>query len=233
MDCPACGAPMDVQTLDAMYGRTVTIDVCHACTGIWFDTLESLRLTPGAVLRLFKLIHDRRGEGPPAADVTRCPRCRAPLAETTDMQGATRFHYLRCPAEHGRFITFFQFLREKSFVRPLSPPEIAHLRNTVRVVHCSGCGAPVDLERSATCGYCRAPISMLDPDQLQRAVRTLQEAETRRTTIDPQWPARLMIDRLVTERAVSDPHSKGGSLRLGLLDAGLDAVTDALGDLAD
>lgn len=233
MECPACGAPMDAQTLDAMYGRTVTIDVCHACTGIWFDTLESLRLTPGAVLRLFKLMNDRRGEGRPATEGTRCPRCKAPLAETTDRQGGTRFHYLRCPTEHGRFITFFQFLREKSFVRPLSAPEIAQLRKSIRVVHCSGCGAPVDLERSATCGYCRAPLSMLDPDQLQRAVRTLQEAETRRTTIDPQWPARFLIDRLVTERAVSEPHSTGGSLRLGLLDAGLDVVTDALGDLAD
>jgi hypothetical protein len=232
MDCPACGVPMDTQTLEAMYGRTVTIDICHACTGIWFDTLESLRLTPGAVLRLFKLIHDRRGERATVAGMTRCPRCKAPLADTTDMQGATRFHYLRCPTEHGRFITFFQFLREKSFVRALDPSEIAQLRKSVRTVHCSSCGAPVDLERSGTCGYCRAPISMLDPDQLQRAVRTLQEAETRRATVDPQWPARLMIDRLVTERAVSEPHSTG-FLRLGLLDAGLDAVTDALGDLAD
>ena len=229
MECPACRAPMDAQTLDAVYGRTVTIDICHTCTGIWFDTLESLQLTPGAVLRVFKLIHDRRGDGAPAAEVTRCPRCQARLAEVTDMQRATRFHYLRCPAEHGHFITFFQFLREKNFVRPLSPPEIAQLRKTIRVVHCSSCGAPVDLERSTTCGYCRTPISMLDPDQIERAVRTLQEAETRRTTIDPQWPARLLIDGLVGERAVSEPLTSGGALRLGLLDAGLQALTDALG----
>jgi hypothetical protein len=224
---------MDPQTLDAVYGRTVTIDICHACTGIWFDTLESLQLTPGAVLRVFKLIQDRRGDGAPAAEVTRCPRCHARLAQATDMQRTTRFHYLRCPAEHGHFITFFQFLREKNFVRPLSPPEIAQLRKTIRVVHCSSCGAPVDLERSTTCGYCRTPISMLDPDQVERALRTLQEAEMRRTSIDPQWPARLLIDRLVGERAVSEPHTPGGSLRLGLLDAGLQAVTDALGQFAE
>ena len=221
---------MEAQTLDAMYGRTVTIDLCHACTGIWFDTLETLQLTPGAVLRVFKLIHDRRGEASAAGDVTRCPRCRAQLTETTDMQRTTRFHYLRCPAEHGRFITFFQFLREKNFVRPLSLPELAQLRKSIRVVHCSSCGAPVDLERSTTCGYCRTAISMLDPDQVERAVRGLQAAETRRTTVDPQWPARLLVDRLVGERAVSEPLSEGGSMRFGLLDAGLQALTDALRD---
>jgi hypothetical protein len=221
---------MEAQTLDAMYGRTVTIDLCHACTGIWFDTLETLQLTPGAVLRVFKLIHDRRGEATPAADVARCPRCQARLTETTDMQRTTRFHYLRCPAEHGRFITFFQFLREKNFVRPLSLPELAQLRKSIRVVHCSSCGAPVDLERSTTCGYCRTAISMLDPDQVERAVRGLQAAETRHTTVDPQWQARLLIDRLVGERAVSQPPSEGGSMRFGLLDAGLQAVTDALRD---
>jgi hypothetical protein len=221
---------MEAETLDAMYGRTVTIDLCHACTGIWFDTLETLQLTPGAVLRVFKLIHDRRGEAAAAADVTRCPRCQARLVETTDMQRATRFQYLRCPADHGRFITFFQFLREKNFVRPLSLPELAQLRKSIRVVHCSSCGAPVDLERSTTCGYCRTAISMLDPDQVERAVRGLQAAETRRTTVDPQWPARLLIDRLVGERAVSQPPSEGGAMRFGLLDAGLQAVTDALGE---
>lgn len=217
---------MDAQTLEAVYGRTVTIDICHACAGIWFDTLETLQLTPGSVLRVFRLIHDRRGHGAPAAEVTRCPRCHARLAETTDMQRATRFHYLRCPAEHGRFITFFQFLREKNFVRPLSLPELAQLRKSIRVVHCSSCGAPVDLERSTTCGYCRTPISMLDPDQVERAVRSLQEAETQRTTVDSQWPARLLIDRLAGERAVAHPHAEGGALQLGLVDAGLQAITD-------
>jgi hypothetical protein len=233
MDCPACRAPMDVQTLDAVYGRAVIIDICHACTGIWFDSLESLQLTPGAVLRVFKLIHDRRGERAPAPDVTRCPRCTAPLAQTTNLQRATRFHYLRCPAEHGHFITFFEFLREKNFVRPLTGPEMAQLRKAIRMVHCSSCGAPVDLERSATCGYCRTPISMIDPDQIERAVHTLQEAEKRRTTVDPQWQARLLIDRLVGEHALSEPHRARGVLRLGLVDAGLHAITEALGQLSD
>ncbi len=233
MECPACHAPMDAQTFEAMYGRRVTIDICHACTGIWFDTLESLQLTPGAVLRLFRVIHERRGDGAPMPEAARCPRCAAPLAAATDMQRRTRFHYLRCPADHGHFITFFEFLREKDFVRPLSLAEIAQLKDRIGVVHCSSCGAPVDLGRSATCAYCRTPISMLDPQQVERAVTALEAAEARRAAVDPAWPARLMIDRLAVERALPEPGVRGSRLRLGLLDAGLQAVVDALGRLEE
>jgi hypothetical protein len=224
---------MEEQRLAGMYGRTVSIDLCQACTGMWFDGLESLQLTPGAVLGLFKLFHERRGDGTPTMGDPRCPRCNVPLSEATDMQRATRFRYLRCPAEHGHFITFFEFLREKNFVRPLSAAEIRQVRDRIGVIHCSGCGAPVDLEHSATCAYCGAPISMLDPEQVERAIRALQTAETRRSTVDPAWPARLTLDRLAVEHELGEPRAGGGPLRLGLLDAGLKAVTDILNQLHD
>jgi hypothetical protein len=37
---------------------------------------------------------------------------------------AGRFSYWRCPDEHGRLTPFFQFLREKQFVRSLTPAEL-------------------------------------------------------------------------------------------------------------
>lgn len=229
MDCPACLAPMDQQTFDAMYGRTVTIDLCHACTGIWFDRLESLGLTPGAVLKVFRLIHDRRPQAAPPSAGAHCPRCHARLVPTQDRQRNTRFNYQRCPAEHGHFITFFEFLREKNFVRPLSPNEVAVLKARVGVVHCSACGAPVDLALGAACGYCHAPLSMLDAEQLQRTVAALDAAETRRLTIDPTLPARLTLDRLAVERTFREAGVAEERLDLGLVDAGLRAVVQALG----
>jgi hypothetical protein len=84
----------------------------------------------------------------------------------------------------GRFTPFVQFLREKDFIRPLSPAELERLRQTIRVVQCSSCGAPVDLEKDTACPYCRAPIAILDPDAVNATVRALQSAETKRTTID-------------------------------------------------
>ena len=52
------------------------------------------------------------------------------LVHTGDLQRTTRFFYERCPQNHGRLITFFQFLREKNFVRDLSLKEMEELKQT-------------------------------------------------------------------------------------------------------
>ena len=147
-------------------GRTpqgeASIDLCDGCRGLWFDQHESLQLTPGATLSLLREI------AKPAATPARplparmaCPRCSNPLSLTQDLQRTTRFRYWRCDRGHGRYSPSLQFLLEKNFIRPLSPPEFAHLKTQVKTIRCSGCGAPVDLERNAACGYCGAPIVAL------------------------------------------------------------------------
>jgi ssDNA-binding Zn-finger/Zn-ribbon topoisomerase 1 len=232
--CPGCDGPMDVRRLDAHYGRSVELDLCHGCGLIWFDARESIALTPGAVLHLFAALDAHReqrqalrGEG------MRCPRCRRTLAATLDRQRTTTFAYWRCPEEHGRLTTFFDFLREKDFVRPLSPERLAELRAYARTINCSACGAPVDLARGSTCLHCRAPLSMLDPDRVQQAVRELQAAEQRRTTVDPTYAARLVSDRATLERAF---RSLPGETRpglgeaFGLVESGITALVRLLRD---
>ena len=56
--CPGCAAQMAPHVLDAHMGGTVTVDVCLACQAFWFDGYESLQLTPGSTLRLFRIIGD-------------------------------------------------------------------------------------------------------------------------------------------------------------------------------
>jgi hypothetical protein len=118
-------------------------------------------------------------------DNPRCPRCRAGLLLTHDIQRTNRIVYHRCPDGHGRFTTFFQFLREKSFVRDLSKIEIDKLKATVAQVRCSSCGAPIDLARDAACSYCHAPISILDPDAVNKALAELTSQAAARHAIDP------------------------------------------------
>ena len=60
--CPGCSLPMAQLSVDAHYGRTVSLDLCHACGAFWFDVDESLALTPGAVLKLFVIIAERHLE---------------------------------------------------------------------------------------------------------------------------------------------------------------------------
>lgn len=238
MRCPGCSEEMPAETLDGNYGRAITIDLCHDCGALWFDGSESLALVPGAVLRLFQLIHARAaGREPHIFGALACPRCSRSLVATTDQQRSTRFAYWRCARGHGRFITFAEFLREKNFVRPLDPRELAELRAHVKSVRCSSCGAGVDLQRGSICEYCRAPLSMLDPRQVEKIVQALQAAETERQTVDPELPARLALDRLEVERLwrkldTAYGRSSGTTLEVrmpGLLEAGLAAVADLLG----
>lgn len=184
----------------ATHGEVI-LDVCWDCHAIWFDQYESTALAPASVIELFRLIHEHREQpARPLADRMSCPRCRTALAFTQDVQKTNRISYHRCTAGHGRLTTFFQFLREKQFVRSLSPIEIAKLRETVRQVRCSGCGAPVDIQKDAACGYCRSPLSILDPDAVDKALAGLSDADRRRTHPDPAELARAFDSLVETHR---------------------------------
>jgi hypothetical protein len=164
----------------------VEIELCFACHALWFDQFESAQLTPGAVIELFGEIHAHHDQPPrPLAVECRCPRCRQRLKLTQDIQRGNRIAYYRCPEGHGRLSTFIQFLREKNFVRSLTGPEVTQLRATVAQVRCSSCGAPVSVERDAQCGYCRAPIAILDAEAVRRTLDDLNAAERKRVQVDP------------------------------------------------
>ena len=126
-------------TFDGHLGRRVAIDLCAGCNGIWFDGMESHQLTPGSTLALFKQMGEAVAEAnrPLAARKT-CPRCQAVLTRELDKQRTTTFEAFRCPAGHGRYLTFGAFLRAKNFVRDLTPAEIAELRRHVQSVKCTG-----------------------------------------------------------------------------------------------
>ena len=82
-----------------------------------------------------------------------CPRCETVLTLTQDLQHTTRFSYYRCRYGHGRLTPFFQFLREKNFIRPLDAAgaraprreredgALRELRRAGR--HLDRCGVPV------------------------------------------------------------------------------------------
>lgn len=221
---------MEERIFDGHLGRPVAIDICFACQVFWFDARESVSLTPGATLALFRLIGERIAKPQASrADLARCPRCRGRLRRTSDMQRATRFEYWRCPNEHGRLTTFFDFLREKDFIRPLSPSQLAELRRNVQTVNCSNCGGPVDLTAGAACPHCGSPLSMLDLQQAGRLVAQLQKAGERGSQpLDPALPLELARARREVEVAFSGLDRDQGWFRdassAGLVGAGLIAV---------
>jgi len=207
----------------------VAVDLCHECHALWFDAHESVQLTPGAIVTLFREVHGAPAPARRALPASmQCPRCRATLAQTHDLRHSTRFSYWRCPKGHGRFTPFVQFLREKDFIRPLTQPEIERLKAHIRTIRCSGCGAPVDLAREMVCGFCRAPVEALDPAAVPATLDALDKAEARRQHVDVDALADAILDAHRTPRPAAS--SSAATTSGDLISAGVALFVDALRD---
>ncbi len=172
--------------LNGHYGRTLVIDLCHTCQAFWFDGIESLQLEPASVLELFRIVGEAGGGvRAPLSDSARCPRCDGQLVKTFDLQRQSKFEYWRCPGGHGRLTSFFNFLREKDFIRPLSETQIDELRRNLRSINCSNCGAPVDLAKGQACAHCGSPLSMLDVGHAEGLVAALRVRADKGGDVDP------------------------------------------------
>jgi hypothetical protein len=216
---------MRPEMLQGHMDRDVEVDLCTPCQAMWFDVQENLQLTPGATLAVFRLIgenvskaaaHDR--------NITKCPRCKAQLRRTQDMQRSTKFEYFKCPNNHGRLITFFDFLKEKDFIKPLTPHQIGELRKSIQTINCSNCGGPIDLARRSDCGHCGSPLSMLDLQQAEKLVAQLKDAESYRANrpIDPSLPLALIRARREAEAAFAGlPDQRDWQDELDLVGSGL------------
>jgi ferredoxin len=234
-------------TFDGHFGRRVALDLCSGCNGIWFDHMESHQLTPGATLALFQEMGAAVSEANrPLGARKACPRCHAVLIREVDKQRTTTFEAFRCPTGHGRYLTFSAFLRAKNFVRDLTPAEVIELRRHVQSVRCTGCGAAVDVREHSACTFCRAPIAIIDPDQLQRTIAELQSKEAQRPKpvpgksplqVDPMLPLRLAQERLRTEKVFADlakhDRSMGGFGSWNLVDVGLSSIASLLKALGE
>lgn len=217
------------QRLPRKLGGDLGLDLCFSCQGIWFDEYESQQLSPAGMVDLFKTLHAHRDEPTlPLVAQLRCPRCEEILIPSQDRVKSGRFNYLRCVQQHGRFITFGQFMIEKGFVRQLNGSEIKELAAQIGTVRCNGCGAPVDIRVDSACRHCRAPIAILDPAAVEQALANYQRA-----TIRPpaQMEPNLVADTLLQAERNRRQHQPLGLLGTDitdLLQTGVEAVWEKL-----
>ncbi len=195
MICPNCAQPMTDWKLTGHLGVQLTVDVCTPCQAFWFERHEDLGLTPASTLQLMKYIGDHSFTPKPALpDRLMCPHCGFGLTLAHNMARNVRFVYWQCPSQHGHYISFFDFLKEKNFIRPLSTQEIQRLRESVQEVHCSNCGGAVNLQTSSTCPFCHSPISILDLREQQSMLAQLMEAASGDAKpVDPALPLQLAM----------------------------------------
>jgi DNA-directed RNA polymerase subunit RPC12/RpoP len=223
---------MDTRRFPRSTFGELSLDLCRDCHVIWFDQYESAQLAPGAVIDLFRLIHEQSDRpARPLGSRLACPRCSRALVLTHDFQRSNRIVYHRCEQGHGRLSSYMQFLREKNFVRSLTVPEIAKLRERVAQVRCSGCGAPVDLSRDAACAYCGSPIAVLDADAVAKTIAELSSAEARRTAPDPDRIAEAFLGTRVAKKPLSPWLADVGTI--GAEPPLVDLIADGLAALFD
>lgn len=201
---------MAVQSLASLSGGQVEIELCFACRGIWFDPQENLKLSPAAVVQLFKLLHAHRLDGAHALpQQLACPRCHGALVQGFDVVKSGRYITHRCPQRHGRFSTFAAFMIEKGFVRQLTGAEINDMAQRLKVINCSNCGAPVDLRTDHACPYCRSALSLLDPQAVERALVGYESAARAQSGIQvPQLADALVMLERDRQQAARDAKAQ-------------------------
>ena len=206
---------MEAVPLEGTYGGPMSIDVCTACRGFWFDAGEQFRLTPAATLVLLRRVQASRNTARNQASTRpACPRCKLRLALTYDLVHDDKYRYFRCPDRHGIFMPFFEFLRSQNLVRGLTPQEIDALKQKVVSINCSSCGAPIDLQTETRCASCGRGLAIVDPAYLADALRQL-DADARATAPAVGAPPPIPPDEIIADwRAEQEAHRR--------LEAGLD-----------
>jgi Zn-finger nucleic acid-binding protein len=238
MKCPGCLQQMDALPLEGTYRGPMTIDVCTACRGFWFDAGEQFRLTPATTLALVRRVGTSR-EVPRQRMRTRlpCPRCNLALSLTYDLVRDDKYRFYRCPSQHGVFMPFFEFLRSQDLVRGLTPQEVDGLKKKLVSITCSSCGAPIDLQTQTRCDSCGSGLAIVDLDHLGDALRQL-DADARSAAPPGGAPPPIPPDEIIADwradqearrRLEEGDDDREMERQVDLLDVGVTLLSRLLG----
>lgn len=242
LTCPACRASMQHLNLAGRASMVhltthrraqdaVTVDLCFACQGIWFDSYESTRIAPNGILELFRLIHEHRHDPREQLRASlRCPRCAEKLVHSQDIGQSGRFNYYRCEYNHGRFTPFAQLMIEKGFVRQLTPVEIHTIAAQISNIQCHSCGAPVDIRHDSSCPHCRSAISILDPNAVEKALSQYHQQTKLATMRSPLDIAEALLTNERTHRQQAKMSSQTQEIPGNLIASSIELVCSLLSD---
>lgn len=152
------------------YGQQVEIDLCAPCHLVWFDAIESARLSGPGLLSLIgemaaaqTLAHQPLQPSPP------CPRCAGPVRVVHNQTRWGKFQQLECTQRHGAYQSFAQFLSEKGLLRPMSSADRQRAWQREGAIHCVNCGGAVG-QGDAQCPWCQSVPAVFDLPRLAQAL---------------------------------------------------------------
>jgi Zn-finger nucleic acid-binding protein len=168
--CGNCGVALQRLVLDAHYAQRVEIDLCAPCHLVWFDAIESARLTGASVLSLLgAMAQAQREPHQLLRHNAGCPRCAGALKPVHNRSRWGHTMQLECKRRHGAYQSFAQFLSEKGFVRALSSADRAALTRRTGSFDCLNCGASIG-PADSRCRYCDTLPGVFDVARLARAL---------------------------------------------------------------
>jgi len=168
--CGNCGAALHVLRLAGHYGSAVEIDLCAPCHLVWFDVVESARLSgPGLLALIGEMAAAQTLAHQPLRPDLACPRCRAAVRTVHNRTRWGRSLQLECPQRHGAWQSFAQFLAEKGLLRPMSSADRARALQRPAGLLCVNCGGAVGA-RDSECPWCRSVPAVVDVARLARAL---------------------------------------------------------------
>jgi Zn-finger nucleic acid-binding protein len=168
--CGNCGEPMQALRLAGHYGQGVEIDLCAPCHLVWFDPVESARLTgPGLLDLIGAMAAAQSLPHRTARPDLHCPRCRGALRQVHNRTRWGRSLQLECVQRHGAWQTFGQFLGEKGLLRAMSSADRARALERDGALHCVNCGGALG-PRDSRCRWCASVPAVVDVARLARAL---------------------------------------------------------------
>jgi Transcription factor zinc-finger len=167
--CTSCQQPLRLIALEGHYTHKVEVDVCLHCHLVWFDALESVRLSGLGWVQLIRQMIASPALNAPLAPRLGCVRCQSPLKVVRNLTRFGRTAAQECPQGHGQYQGYSLLLAERGLVRPIYPHDRQALREQGRALGCLNCGAQVAND-AQSCSYCDSPLVMVDVPRLTAAL---------------------------------------------------------------
>lgn len=168
--CGNCGEPLQILTLQGHYGARVELDLCAGCHLVWFDGVETARLSgPGTLALVGAMAAAQSVPHRTLRPGLACLRCAGPLQTVHNRSRWGRSQQLQCRHRHGAWQSFAQFLSEKGYARPMSSADRARLLQRDGHLLCVNCGG-VFGEAGGDCPWCQSVPAVIDVARLAQAL---------------------------------------------------------------
>ncbi|MGA8513548.1 MAG: zf-TFIIB domain-containing protein [Burkholderiaceae bacterium] len=167
--CTSCQQPLLSMVLEGHYTAKVQVDVCPRCHLVWFDPLESVRLSGLGWVQLIRQMIASPAVNAPLAQRLACVRCQSPLKAVRNLTRFGRSAAQECPSGHGHYQGYSLLLAERGLVRPIYPHDRQALLAQGRSLGCLNCGAQLD-STAQECSYCDSPVVLVDMPRLTQAL---------------------------------------------------------------